>query len=70
MGSRYILELECPECGAVDDEVYFAPTCGIDDWKCIKCGYKADLCKETGMTYEDCSNVDIISDIVDDMTKK
>ena len=70
MGSRYILELECPKCGATDDEVYFAPTCGIDDWQCPKCKYIVDLCEETGMSYEDCSNADLISDVIDDMTKK
>lgn len=25
MGDRYILTVTCPQCGRVDDDVYFAP---------------------------------------------
>ena len=38
MGDRYILTVNCPKCGYEDDDVYYAPTCGIVDWECPKCG--------------------------------
>lgn len=56
MGDREILEITCPKCGQEDDDVYFAPTCGFDDWECPGCGYVLDLCKHTGISYEDASN--------------
>ncbi len=67
MGDRYILEMSCPKCGFIDDEVPFAPTCGFVDWVCPKCGYKLDLCKFTGISYEDASNAGLIEDIVDEL---
>ena len=60
MGDRYILQITCPRCGTKDDEVYFAPTCGFTEWRCPNCKYQIDLCKYTGITYEDASNVDLI----------
>ena len=63
MGDRYILSLNCPECNCADDDVYFAPTCGFVDWKCPRCGHTIDLHKHTGMSYEDCSNADLIGEI-------
>jgi len=51
MGDRYILEMSCPKCGFIDDEVPFAPTCGFVDW----------------VSYEDASNADLIGDIVDEL---
>jgi hypothetical protein len=57
MGTRYYLEIICPKCGLLDVDVYFAPTCGFTDWECGKCGTNIDLCKHTGITYEDASKV-------------
>jgi endogenous inhibitor of DNA gyrase (YacG/DUF329 family) len=55
MGDRYILTVKCPKCGTVDDDVYYAPTCGFTDHKC-PCGHVIDLAEWTGISYEDCSN--------------
>ena len=65
MGDRYIITVTCPDCGFIDDDVYYAPTCGFVDWECPKCNKKVDLEKLTGITYEDASNADMIEDIVD-----
>ena len=65
MGDRYILSLNCPGCNHKDDDVYFAPTCGFEFWHCPKCGKTIDLYKHTGLTYEDCSNVDLIKEEID-----
>ena len=56
MGNRWILRVTCPECGFVDDDVYYAPTCGFVEWKCPKCGHVVDLQEETGISPEDASN--------------
>jgi len=49
MGGRYILEVTCPNCGAFDDDVYYAPTSGFLTWKCHKCETIVDLEKYTGI---------------------
>lgn len=64
MGTRYVLEMKCEKCGRVDDNVYFAPTCGFVDWEC-ECGNVVDLSKHTGISYEDASNADVINDIIE-----
>jgi len=64
MGDRYIIEIRCPNCNYKDDDVYFAPTCGFDTWKCPKCGRIIDLCEYTGISKEDASNKDIINAII------
>ena len=43
MGSRYIIQVECPKCGHEDKDVYFAPSCGFVTWECLECGYELDL---------------------------
>jgi len=63
MGDRYIITVKCPTCEHVDNDVYFAPTCGFTNWKCPKCKCLVDLYEETGMTYEDCSNAVVIKSI-------
>lgn len=55
MGTRYILEVKCPKCGALDDGVYYAPTCGFTTHECT-CGNVIDLEEYTGVSYEDASN--------------
>jgi len=64
MGDRYIITEKCPKCGAIENDIYFAPTCGFTTWKCKACGEEIDLCKQTGITAEDASNLDIITSIV------
>jgi transposase-like protein len=70
MGDRFILTVKCPECGLVDKEVYYAPTCGFTDWDCPKCNHKVDLEDYTGISYEDASNRDLIGGIVKDILDK
>ncbi len=60
MGDRYYLSMECPVCGEKEDEVYFAPTCGIVEWECPLCRHLVDLCEYTGISYADASNADLI----------
>lgn len=69
MGDRYFLTVKCPQadCGYVEHEVYYAPTCGFVEWHCPKCKTIVDLEKETGITYEDASNRDEIEQIVKDI---
>jgi len=43
MGSRWLLELHCAHCGKLNDDVYYAPTCGFLDFKCEYCGKKNDI---------------------------
>ena len=56
MGDRYIITVICPKCGYKDDDVGYAPTCGLDRWRCPKCRKKVNLEKYTGISYEDASN--------------
>ena len=69
MGTRYVLEMKCEKCGRVDDDVYFAPTCGFVEWQCI-CGHVVDLCKNTGISHEEASNINVISDIVENLKQE
>jgi len=69
MGDRYFLTVICPKCGHVDDEVYYAPTCGFVDWKC-PCGHVVDLGELTGISYEDASNATGIAALVNDLGRK
>jgi transposase-like protein len=64
MGDRYYITVQCPICKAEEEEVYFAPTCGFVSWTCPKCSHEVDLCEETGISYEDASNVDLIAEVV------
>jgi len=67
MGNRYFLEVTCPECGFHDDDVYYAPTCGITAWECPQCRTKLDLEKQTGISKEDASNKEVIKFLCDKM---
>ena len=55
MGDRYILDVTCPACGRVGEDVPYAPTCGFTEHKC-PCGHVVDLEELTGISYEDASN--------------
>ena len=55
MGDRYILSVVCPKCGFINDDVYYAPTCGFITYKC-SCGYVVNLEEYSGISYEDASN--------------
>ncbi len=55
MGTRYFITCKCPRCNHVDENVYYAPTCGITTHKC-QCGFVVDLGTVTGISYEDASN--------------
>lgn len=69
MGDRYIIDVVCDNCKRTNKDVYFAPTCGFSDFVC-ECGTEIDLEKYTGISYEDASNVDIIQEIVDEVSAK
>ena len=64
MGDRYILTVKC-DCGKVDEDVYYAPTCGFTHWKCPNCGNIIDLEVYSGITYEYASNEELISQLID-----
>jgi len=58
MGDRWTLEVECARCGFVEDDVPFAPTSGIVEWTCPKCGHIENLEELTGISYEDASSAE------------
>ena len=55
MGDRYDLIVKC-ECGEIDDDVWYAPTCGCISWTCPKCGKIIDLEEYSGIDAEGCAN--------------
>ena len=57
MGTRYWIRVTCPDCGANEDNVYYAPTCGFIEWAC-GCGRVVDLEEHTGISYDEASNID------------
>jgi len=65
MGDRYFIPVECPVCGNVDEDVYYAPTCDFTDHNCTKCNELIDLMELTGITYEDASNLTEIEALVE-----
>ena len=67
MGDRYILTVKCVKCGEVEEDVYYAPTCGFTEWKCPKCGHVTDLAEFTGISYKEASNLDKIKKLVDEI---
>jgi hypothetical protein len=56
MGTRYIIDLVCPECAAVWLGEPYAPTCGITTFTCELCGTVIDLAEYTGISMEEASN--------------
>lgn len=38
MGNRYILTLTCAYCDEKNEDVYYAESCSITTFKCVKCG--------------------------------
>jgi hypothetical protein len=67
MGNRYLLGVECPQCGYIDRDVYYAPTCGIVDWMCPYCKCLINLEEYTGISYQDASNKEVIRDLVEEL---
>jgi len=43
MGDRYILSMRCPKCGKLNEDVYYAPSCGFETFKCQKCGVENEI---------------------------
>ena len=70
MGTRYYLTVECPKCGYEDDDVYYAPTCGLVDWNCPQCDHRVDLENYTGISYEDASNRSEIEAAIEQVRKE
>ena len=67
MGDRYILTAICPKCGHIDNDVYYAPTCGFKTWECV-CGHVVNLEEYTGISEAECSNADAIQKLIEEMT--
>jgi hypothetical protein len=63
MGTRYFLTVKC-KCGFIDDDVYYAPTCGFTKWHCPECNRVTNLEKYTGISCKDASNRGAIKEIV------
>ena len=70
MGERYILEVLCPNCGILHDNIPYAPTCGWIEFVCSNCKHCVDLTEYTGISYEDASNADIMKQIIDEVTEE
>lgn len=64
MGDRYFLTVICPKCDKPDDDVYYAPTCGIKFHHCKNCGRKINLEKYTGITEDMASNKAMIKEMI------
>ena len=65
MGTRYIFDLECPHCGVLADDVYYAPTCDFTTHTCVACGHVIDLEEYIGISYEEASNVGEIGRLIE-----
>lgn len=37
MGDRYDITIHCCYCGAVNVNLWYAPTCSFDTFECVKC---------------------------------
>ena len=70
MGDRYILEVLCPNCGILHDNIPYAPTCGWTEFVCSNCKHCVDLEEYTGISYEDASNADIMEQIIDEVKEE
>lgn len=55
MGDRFTLTVKC-KCGFIDNDVWYAPTCGFIDWTCPKCKEITDLEEYSGINAEGCAN--------------
>ncbi len=38
MGTRYYVHLNCAHCNKMNEEIYYAPTCGFVNFHCKVCG--------------------------------
>lgn len=68
MGTRYFLDVTCSVCGERDEEVYYAPTCGVVTWTC-KLGHVTDLEDYSGISYDDASNREEIEALVKEVER-
>ena len=64
MGDRYYLTVKC-KCGFEEQDVYYAPTCGFEEWECPKCNTIVNLEEYSGISKESCSNKEIIEKIIE-----
>ena len=73
MGDRYLITVVCPHCDAIENNIYFAPTCGFTHYVCPKCDIKLDLEEYTGITSKEASNEKeirkVIFDAVNELAK-
>ena len=51
MGTRYYIDVECPDCG-YENEAYYAPTCGFTDYVCV-CGKEGQFVQGIYLEWKD-----------------
>ena len=69
MGNRYFLAYKCLRCNHVNENVYYAPTCGVTTHKC-PCGLVVDLGTVTGISHEEASNRGVVECACQEAGKK
>lgn len=69
MGDRYVLDVKC-KCGYIDEDVWYAPTCGALFWKCPKCKEVIDLEEYSGIDAEGCANTEHGIKLIRELKKK
>jgi len=69
MGDRYTLTVKC-ECGFVDDDAWYAPTCGAMNWECPKCKRVINLEKYSGIDAESCANTEFGAETIREFKKR
>jgi len=69
MGDEFFLEITCPDCGRVDSDVCYAPTCDAIVHQC-PCGYVTNLAEYTGIRCEDASNRIEMTKMISEMKER
>ncbi|MEK6879876.1 MAG: hypothetical protein AABY22_09730 [Nanoarchaeota archaeon] len=57
MGDRYLLTVLC-NCGFKEEDVWYAPTSGVIEWRCPICHKIINLEEYSGIDAEDCASTD------------
>ncbi len=69
MGDRYFITVECPHCSKINEDVYYAPTCGITTFECT-CGHIVDLAEYTGIDESEASNKGLLERFIESFGNK
>ncbi len=70
MGDRYYLSVKCKKCDFVEEDVWYAPTCGVITTKCPKCNHQTNLEEYSGINAESCANTEYGLKAVKDLKQK